>query len=397
MQPLTKRDGYIRINGVEVSAVDARFRPGNYQSLLAGARESGDAVCLCSDVGLRLSIKKRGKSLHLAAWPDQGGVHATDCPFYSGSMPGNRGVYPGSVVDGRGQAVGVPAEEPAGKSVDLWDVMHSLWACAGLNKWQSGWRRDWGLARSLLLRAAAAYECGGARIASRLYIPPVFSQEKKQAINDDWAAFTEFLMVAKDAVVAKRDSHSSGYLLGVVASIEPCSRGVLMRLQHHYSKIFVTTELFERLSRLSRRGWNQLQIQQQSKSSVVALLEISPDEEGRLTARDCVLMRVGARFIPSNFEAEDLLLSKLLEEGRSFERPLSFAQSHKQCANFVLTDTPTRKTELHLTGGGFPVHRIDAWVKERTQIASARGCNVWFWHKPEPLGVLPAANARAAS
>lgn len=394
MQNHGKHIGSIRIDGVEISAVDARYRPSNYQALFVRARKSGGAVCLCSDRDLRLSIKKRGDSLHLAAWPDQAALHDEGCPFHSGlGRAVNLSRNPGAEVIVQGSVHPTKSALP----VDLWDVLHSLWQGAGLNKWHPGWRRDWGLVRSLLQRTSAGYEADGSTIAERIYIPPVFSQDKKQSINDEWMAFYSRLPRFGAHDRFQSQAPASSFLLGVVASVEPCSRGVLIRLQHHYAKIFLSSDHFERVARLSRRGWNQLQITQQSKSSVVAILVVELGVDDRLVARDCVLMRVGQRFIPSNFEAEDLLLSKLLEEGRAFERPLSFAQSHGQCANFVLTDTPARKTELHLTGGGFPVHRVESWSKERAQIASSRGCNAWFWHKPAPMGDLPAASKRAAS
>lgn len=391
MQDRGKQIGFVRVDGVDVSAVDIRYRSSNYQSLLVRARKNGDAVCLCSGHGLRLSVKKRGESFHLAAWPDQAVLHDEKCPFFSGR---------GQNDEDRDTEVElvVPMHPARGAArVDLWDMLHSLWLGAGLNKWHPGWRRDWGLVRALLQRASRSYEVEGSVVAQRIYIPPVFSQEKKQAINDEWQAFYSRLAEVDALRRIQSQSPASSFLLGVVASVEPCSRGVLIRLQHHYSKIFLSSDHFERVAKFSRRGWNQLQITQQSKSSVIAILVVEIGSDDRLVTKDCVLMRVGSRFIPSNFEAEDLLLSKLLEEGRAFERPLSFAQSHKQCANFVLTDTPARKTELHLTGGGFPVHRIDSWSKERTQLASSRGCNAWFWHKPEPMGDLPAASKRASS
>ena len=394
MQNHGKHIGSIRIDGVEVSAVDARYRPSNYQTLLVRARKSGRAACLCSDHDLRLSIKKRGDLLHLAAWPDQAALHDESCPFYSGL---GRAVDVSRNLGAEVAAQGAVHPAKSAIPVDLWDMLHSLWKGAGLNKWNPGWRRDWGLARSLLQRASAGHEAGGSAIAERIYIPPVFSQDKKQSINDEWMAFYSRLPRVSAQDRFRPQMSESSFLLGVVASVEPCSRGVLIRLQHHYAKIFLSSDYFERVARLSRRGWNQLQITQQSKSSVVAILVVELGVDDRLVATDCVLMRVGQRFIPSNFEAEDLLLSKLLEEGRAFERPLSFAQSHKQCANFVLTDTPARKTELHLTGGGFPVHRIDSWSREREQIASSHGCNAWFWHKPGPMGDLPAASKRDAS
>lgn len=395
MQDRDKHIGLVRIDGAEVSAVDVRYRPSNYQMQLLRARKNGGAVCLCSDHDLKLSVKKRGDSFHLAAWPDQAALHDEKCPFYSGhGRVADVGRDPGAELVAQGS---MHSARSALQPVDLWDMLHSLWLGAGLNKWHPGWRRDWGLARSLLQRASSDYEVDGLSIAQRLYIPPVFSQEKKQSINDEWLAFCSRLAEVSGHRRLWAQSSASNFLLGVVASVEPCSRGVLIRLQHHYSKIFLSSDHFERVARLSRRGWNQLQITRQSKSSVVAILVVEMGADDRLVAKDCVLMRVGSRFIPSNFEAEDLLLSKLLEEGRAFERPLSFAQSHKQCANFVLTDTPARKTELHLTGGGFPVHRIDSWSREREQIASSRGCNAWFWHKPWPMGDLPAASKRAAS
>jgi len=393
MQERGKKIGIVQIDGVEVNAVDVRFRPENYQALLERARKSGDVRCLCAAGPLKLSIKRRGLSYHLAVWPDQVALHDAGCPFYSAPIQ--------SADGGQKSRVNPVAQEAVKSandalSLDLWDLLHSVWQVSGLNKWSHGWRRDWTLVRSLLMRASKGYVAEGLPIAERLYIPPVFTQEKKQSINDEWLAFCERLDEVGERGGPRVLPKASNFLLGVVASVEPCSRGILIRLQHHYSKVFLSSEQVERVARFSRRGWSQLQIPQQSKSSVVAMLAVEVGVDGRLVARDCVLMRLGARFIPSNFEAEDVLLSKLLDGGRSFERPLSFAQSHKQCANFILTDTPARKTELHLTGGGFPVHRIDSWAKERSQIARSRGCNAWFWHKPAPMGDLPAADKRFA-
>lgn len=400
MEVCLNKQGKVLIAGKAVSAIDARFRPELFQPLFLTAKDGGKAECLCQCPYLKLVIKQRAGKLHLAAWPDQAHMHHPGCAFYSSDLTEeeaaeNNGVQrdvdaavskasysiPWICTTGHKRKSDVVGEE----SARLWGILHELWSMARLNAWVPSWRRDWRFVRNALMRSADRFLVNAEPLSKHLYIPPVFDKQHRDAINAEW---DEFIQPISNNPRGGTAVHS-GLVLGRVAELQATTNGYLVRLQHHFAKFFVTERMMNHLSSLSRRGVQELKKPREEASGVIALMRIEAMPSGQLAIEDCVLMRVGEKLIPCNFHAEDQLLSLLLKNDREFVRPLSFEQSHNNLATFVVRDTKPKETELFVTGGGFPVQRIEAFRREQTKAAVQRGREAWFWHKPESVPDLP--------
>lgn len=398
----------VLLAGTVTSAVGVRYRPELFQPILQSAKESGRAECLCVSPPLRLVVKRKNQKLHLAAWPAEAHLHGLGCPFYSAEAQYAKAAHDNGVkhVDGnesiatyKSPWLAQPSSdahkaevEDSDGAVRLWGIVHELWASSRLNCWAPGWRRDWMFVRAVLLRSAENFVINGEPLSGHLYVPPVFSRERKVEINASWHEFVSPLLASP------RGSQcvATAFVLGCVVELEPVARGYMVRLQNHYQKVFVGKNMFENLSRMSRRGLQELRMPPGNRADVIAMLRVEALSDGGLVAADCVLMRVASRFIPSNYDTEDHLIDLMLREGREFLRPLSYAQSHGELPSFVLRDT-SPETELTVTGAGFPVHKLDGFAKQCAQSAKARGKVSWFWNKLAPMPPLPQVSKKAGA
>ena len=383
----------VLVNGKYVAAVEARYRPEKYQSALQAARDSGHVQCMCVDSGLRLVVKMRAGKLHLAAWPDQAHMHSQLCPFFTPEGVNSKAVVPlAESIEHqkyrRSDELTSSGEHAA--DVRLWFVLHELWEKSLMNRWVPSWRRDWTMARRHLIRASKEIAIDGVNLASRLYLPQTFTPARREEINLEWSAFTAPLL---DRPRGSAET-ASAFVLGVVAEVNKDSRGFWIRLQHHREAFFVSSLMWMNLSRLSRRGWSEISNGTVPKGRVVTLLRVEAMSNLHFAAADCVLMRVSEKYIPANLDFEDLVIRMLLDEQRSFYRPLSYAQSHGVQPNFVVTDTVVKDCDLYVTGSGFPQHRLPGYTNERMRDSTSRGRVSWHWAKSNAMPALPAAQTK---
>lgn len=380
----------VLVNGRYVPAVEARYRPERYQTELQSARESGYVQCRCTEQNLRLVVKSRAGKLHLAAWPDQAHLHSQLCPFFTpaGVNSKSEPLAAGSIEHQKYRRTNeTTSSSDQSSDVRLWFVLHELWEKSLMNRWVPAWRRDWSMARRHLIRASKDIVINGADLASKIYLPQVFTQARREEINLEWRAFSKPLV---DCPRGSAET-ASGFVLGVVAEVVKDSRGFWIRLQHHREAFFVSSQMWLNLCQLSRRGWSEICNGTVPKGRVVALLRVEAMSNSHFAAADCVLMRVADKYIPSNLDCEDVVIRQLLDNQRSFFRPLSYEQSHGVLPNFVLTDTMVRDCDLYVTGSGFPQHRLMGHTNERKQDSNARGRTSWHWSKSDDMPALPAS------
>lgn len=383
----------VLVNGRYVPALEARYMPEKHQAALQSARESGHVQCMCTHKNLRLIVKNRAGKLHLAAWPGQAHLHNQLCPFFTAEGVNSKTATPtaDSMEHQKCRRTPEQTSDPEQSSdVRLWFVLHELWEKSLMNRWVPSWRRDWSMVRRHLIKASMDIAINGTALASRIYLPQVFTPARREEINREWLSFSKPL---RDCPRGSGVTESA-FVLGVVAEVVKDSRGYWLRLQNHREEFFVSSQMWLNLSKLSRRGWSEISNGSIPKGRVVTLLRIEAMSNLHFAAADCVLMRVTDKYIPSNLDFEDVVIRLLLENQRSFLRPLSYEQSHGVLPNFVLTDTLGRDCDLYVTGSGFPQHRLTGYKNERKQDSNARGRDSWHWSKAEAIPALPALQTK---
>ena len=423
----------VLVAGKPISAPAIRHEPQTYQAELKAAKAIyGSVLCACIEEPLKLVIRERTGKLFLAAWPDQAAKHALDCPFYSDPRTGATDYAQGAIQrDGEVTRVVLyhairqerthqpapvrPVSEPERaktiapdirkEKLHLWGLLHYLWEEAALNRWYPGWHRDWGFTRYLLRRAAQTTVINGDALLQHLYIPPVWSQKKRDEIKGHWAQFVAPLITNHRRMPVVE----SGFVIGTVRTLEPSEFGYVLRLHHHSERFFMDKNLADNLARYSRRGWaaaKRLEVvdDDAEKPYVVAAMRVEASHSGRMTVVEAALMRVSPRFIPVNSSYEDKLARQLVDQARKFVRPLHYDNHTLALPDFVLTDAintldaqdrPTSDVALYVYGPSIPAQQKSRIEANDRAWAAEHGLAYWQWDaavQASPPALPAAAN-----
>ncbi len=361
----------VLLDGESVDAPSVRYTPQHFQEQIRRSKTRFDyALCSCQGKPLKLVIKERNGKVFLAAWPDQAGHHALDCPFFSETRNATDSLYSGRAIErfgdqthlqlehsflhenryfaGRKGAVSAavrPEEAAAGSrdnlrdSMHMWGLLHYLWEEAGLNRWFPGWHRDWGLVRYLIRKVAQSTVIDGRQLIESIFIPPVWISSKKREIEEHWRQFCAPLLAnhRRSRLVA------SGIVVGTVRILEKSEYGHMVQLHHHSAKFFMDDNLSDSAARFSRRGWaaaKHLEVvtETDEKPYIVAAMRVEASSTGVMNVVEIALMRVSPRFIPVDSSYEDKLAKLLLQQDREFSKPLHYDRHNLAMPDFILRD-----------------------------------------------------------
>jgi hypothetical protein len=400
----------VLIAGSRLTASAIRHDPEPFQINLQEARERfGGGICLCQDKPLQLVIRERNGKLFLACWPDQAQEHALDCPFYS--MPRDSGSqkYISGAITEDGPKTNIQLHHPlvqasqhkrsanreapvraAGLSkLHLWGLLHHLWESGGLNRWNPGWKRDWGLVRYMVRRAAQSTNVDGQSLLNNLYIPPIWSVDRKAEILGYWDEFTRPLYRQHRTT----ELVASGVVIGLVRKLEVTESGFSIRLKNHSEIFYIDKQVADRLASYSRKGWSLLRTGGSRSPSdganalVVAALRIQAKSTKSFVVVEGALMRVSPTYIPISSSFEGRLSELLVEQDRRFIRPLHYDIQSLDLAHFVLTDcaaanvseTGPQRVALYVYGTAIaPTYQRTLEAKDRSD-AKNMGCGYWKW------------------
>lgn len=395
----------VLINDREVDSDTARYRPTLISDELRLAKQKfGHALCLCRTPPLKLIIRERGGTVHLACWPDESYLHSSDCAFYTEHYSGARSE--GLVVDGENKthatyhqpwiADSDGSKTKQGESVKLWALLHHLWESSRLYCWVPGWQRNWAIAQRVLTRAAKRTVVNGESLADHIYIPAPFAHSRKEEIQVEWSQFVDPIR----SMHRGQGKRATGFILGEVRSLKPVGQGFLLCLKHHGPGVHIGPLMAKNLTHIARRGWVELTqpaSQPDRSMSVVALLRVEALADGLLVAADCVLMRT-SNLIPSNCQVEDELIGRLMKEGREFVRPLSYRQAALDLPVIVLHDVHRGPVEMHILGRGMAPHAAYQRIKQLEDAADQSKAMVWIWNRnATTMPELPEATAKRAA
>lgn len=235
----------VLINDREVDSDTARYRPTLISDELRLAKQKfGHALCLCRTPPLKLIIRERGGTVHLACWPDESYLHSSDCAFYTEHYSGARSE--GLVVDGENKthatyhqpwiADSDGSKTKQGESVKLWALLHHLWESSRLYCWVPGWQRNWAIAQRVLTRAAKRTVVNGESLADHIYIPAPFAHSRKEEIQVEWSQFVDPIR----SMHRGQGKRATGFILGEVRSLKPVGQGFLLCLKHHGPGVHIT-------------------------------------------------------------------------------------------------------------------------------------------------------------
>jgi len=409
----------VLIAGITHVASAVRHDPEPFQSDLRMAKTRfGGALCLCQEKPLQMVIRERNSKLWMACWPDKANLHALDCPFYGAPNEGGSHKYVAGAITEDGPNTNIqlhhpllqetPRSRPANHAsparasglskLHLWGLLHHLWESGGLNRWNPGWKRDWGLVRYMVRRAAQSTYVDGQPLLTNLYVPPSWNKERKAEIQAHWNEFTAPLYRQHRST----DMVASGIVIGLVRALEVTEGGFSIRLKNHAEVFYVSKQVADRLASYCRKGWSLLRsahnmLPSGKQPHVVAALRIQAKASKSFVVVEGVLMRVSPSYIPVSSSFEEVLAESLVAEDRRFVRPLHYDIQSLDLAHFVVTDcagtnpkdTTATRFALYVYGAAIaPTYQRTLEAADRTE-AQKLGFGFWKWNVNESDTVPP--------
>lgn len=348
-----------------------QFQAG-WQSVLKTAYGRAELSCGCKGRGAkRLAVKyyEGSDSFSLARFSLTGGQHAQDCQYYSAS-PSQSGQcgdasgvidqrFDGSVkirleiaVLERGEiaAPAGPSKKPSDRapstkqsSIKLLGLLHYLWEEAGLNQWKPGFagKRRASLCYWWVNNAADNVWAGQVKLVDLLLLP-AFGAETREADRNRSRAATALQAKHRMLLIAPLAAFTQ-------ERFEAMSRQLTISGFHGVPRTFMQAGLWDSTV---RRFSNAVAAWRTGHATVaIAQVELKQGSKGvYASAIDMALMSVTAEFVPVDSSYERMVAGKLVEQGRSFLKPMRYdAAADQVLPDFILTDTP-REMPLEVFG-----------------------------------------------
>jgi hypothetical protein len=397
-----------------------RFETGSFgfAEAIADAHASHQRPrCLCLVEGIEMYVARLARTnagYIVKRMPNTGSQHAPDCPSYE----------PPPQASGLGQVLGSAiTEDPAtgettlkldfsmskisgrsvtpttngasdsvassGTKLSLRGLLHYLWDQAELTRWQPGFagKRTWGTVRRHLLLAAENKIARGNSLRARLYIPEVFSVDRRDAIN------AKRMAQWSQAVAAPGKPQHLMLLIAEVKEIVPARYGFRAVLKHVPDQAFALDEQLYR--RLGRRCHTELALWGAADDiHMVMIATFSVAVAGVPTIVELSLMPVTRQWLPVEDGFEKQLIERLVADGRSFVKGLRYnLGTDSAMASATLTDCESSAQLLFVATPNAEVVTVNVGTNE---VNLADSATTWIWQPAQQaMPNLPVRRQRA--
>lgn len=376
------------------------------------------AFCLCNGGGRhpRLSIRRRKASdrYHLALFPNTGTQHHLACVFRSieSYRSGGDAYVPGVIRERKDGQVSIyldiallarkprtampergPSQPSPGggagrrtqRAMTVLGLLHLLWERGTLNYWhgEAGAHRGWRHVGETLRDEAAAIHVGKSRTLANHLL--VFQPE------GDQKARTEMIGRLHDQLVNLAEGHRRAVIVGelenpIADSLQGGSLNIFGARQAKV-RFWVRPNRWDEISK--RFGLEQRAAESAHKGSdrehciCIAVAGVQQprgdDAYWRCDVEEVALMSVNRRFIPYASSYEKLVADKLIENQRTFRKPLRYdARTEMVLADFELLDTGDKLTPMEVFGRSDPKYQART-AEKKAFYDKHYGPNKW-WH-----------------
>lgn len=317
----------------------------------------GLCLCLGDDQERPVCIRRMGKNLHLARFPDTSHLHHKKCKFYatSSGQDGRQGYSREAVEDREDGSLRIrlargltPPREAAGENphaisrdrapgerrstMGLGALLDLLWTEAKLNTWrgdQPSKRWDQKVGNALLRQAERVHV--GRRTLDEALLLPANEGEQEHRRNQTVVknAYQNGLRLVAIGPLARfnpaRDEDLPQLRLGAPFGVPKLLLDEAARaaLRHSYANKLGAW----------RRG--------EKVYAIVQMALQAKDPKSRADTADVLdvsLMHLSSRFIPLDSSYEGRMEQQLVDEGRSFTKPLKFDNDDAVFPDFWLLD-----------------------------------------------------------
>lgn len=402
-EPASPPGAYL-LNGQQLTTDSQGFA----KAIAAAHSEHGRPRCLCArngnHPGIEMYVARFGGGFIIKRMPNTGSLHAPDCPSYE----------PPANFSGLGQVLGTAIHEDpvtgettlklgfsmsrfAGRSalpitggardsvatcgtkLSLRGLLHYLWDQADLTRWCPGFggKRTWITVRKHLLLAAENKIARGDSLRSRLYIPELFSVQRRDAIR------ARRIAQWSHSITAPGKPQPLMLLIAEVKEIVPARYGFKAVMKHMPDQAFALDEQLYR--RLSRRFESALALWGTADDiHMVMIATFSVAAAGNPTIQELSLMPVTQCWLPIEDGYEKQLIERLVADGRSFVKGLRYnlgEGSALACA--TLTDCKGSAPLLFVVHAG-----IEGYDRVRQECGPS--APAWLWYpSSEAMPPLP--------
>lgn len=349
-------------------------------------------------------VARLGETFIVKRMPNTGSHHQPDCPSYEppadlsglGQVLGSaimedpatglislRLAFPMSKTGGRSASPGVNNETASvvsdGTRLTLRGLLHYLWDQAELTRWQPGFtgKRSWATVRRHLLQAAENKVSRGEALRERLYVPEVFSVERRDDINSrriaQWNRSCPQRGPARDLIL----------LIAEVKEVVRARYGFKAIIKHVPDQAFaLDAVLYRRMAKHFEGGLTLWGASDAVHMVLAATFDIN--DAGVPTLEELSLMPTSKEWIPVEDGFELSLVDALVVGCRRFTKALRYnVPADTGTASVVLLDT---------TDGPRPLY-----IRHPRTVPSnlAQDPGVWLWEPNlTPLPALPDVDPR---
>ena len=381
---------------------------GNWQERLQAAHDQDKRLlCSCVTPHPEMCVALINGSYFLRRMPNTGANHGPDCPsFEPPAELSGYGELAGRAVlisesgdkelklafsltasrprEAASEESGVRREPVTAKAptprMSLLAVLHLIWTEAQLNRWHPRFadKRTWFVVRREAFRAVEHLKTRKVNLHDILFIPPVWSQERKDELSRERAMFFSRLHPTHGK------AQPIGLLLAEVKSIDPTPGGARLKFKHLPDQPFLMhRQLMTKFEKVC--GADQNLNMATPESHLMALATFTVSAAGICELREIATMAVTRHWLPFATTREAELIEAL--SGRAWIKTLRFDLTPETpIASGLLTDV-TEPVALFCPSAVAAAAEISAME----EIAAGGRYPFWMWKPTESRPPLPPA------
>ena len=353
-------------------------------------------LCHCRNPGVEMYIAKIGENYIIKRMPDTGYRHSPNCDSYE----------PPPEVSGLGEVLGTAIKEnmelgytelkfgfsmskgasrgPApsngnekdsvktdGNKLSLRSTLQYMWEQAGFHKWSPAMegKRNWGVIRKHLLSAVEDKMAKGKPLSEHLYIPEVFSIDKKDAI-----AQRRVSQMSK--MSGNNKARQLALLVGELKEIAPSRYGHKIVVKHAADFGFMLNDDINK--KLLKRFASEIEMWdgfEDVRMIVIATFGVS--STGIASVEEVALMTVTNNWIPFETIYDKTIIESLTKAGRKFTKSLRYnLPTTRPLACVVLSDTQPQPVAMYVV----PSDSTDDFIAASDKLMNDSRITSWVWN-----------------
>ena len=381
-----------RIAGQSVASDDPQF--ATLLGEIYGTKNR--PLCVCREPGVEMYVAKVFGKFLAKRMPNSGGNHAPICDSYE----------PPLQLSGLGQVMGTAIQEnpedgittlklnfsltkranraapiPSGIETDrvktpgtkltLRGTLNFLWHEAGLDRWSPAMqgKRNWYVIRKYLISAAANKIVKGSSLADILYIPELFSADKKAEIAQRRTA--QMMTVATPQKGARRLMLAIGEVKEIAAS----RYGYKIVLKHAPDFLFMINEdLHRRLKKPFDAELGLWDAMDDVHLMIIGTFGVSVT--GIASFEEVALMTVTEQWLPMEHSFDKALIEAMVRDNRRFVAGMRYnLPSTRPLACVVASGTNPDPTAMYIV----PPGASDEYNIALNKLVEESNLASWIW------------------